>query len=256
MKQHLENLNLALNLERKIVGIKFVYDEDVFNHYDVPLVKNKLSYCQMINLVTKGKSFKTNFLTSGCSGAINALGFKELDDYTKSGSGYYKLGMYDTLSNARKVQNDVKSMSHKIYGVVACPLECFEEEPDSLMIIANPYQAMRIVQGYTFHHGLPKNIQFSGNQGVCLECTTDPYQNNDINVSVLCSNTRFSAKWKDSELGIGMPYNMFKSVVNGVIKTINPSETDTKKNEILSRCQRENNSLDIELGQNYYTKSV
>ncbi|PLX31165.1 MAG: hypothetical protein C0604_07940 [Clostridiales bacterium] len=122
------------------------------------------------------------------------------------------------------------------------------------MLIVNPYQAMRIIQGYSFHYGAPKNLKFSGNQGICLECTAAPFENNDINVSVLCSNTRFSAKWDDSELGIGLPFNMFDRVVDGVVRTINPSETDKRKNGVIKRSNDIGCHIDVKLGENYYLK--
>lgn len=50
---------------------------------------------------------------------------------------------------------------------------------------------MRIVQAYTYKYGVHKNITLGGNQGICSECTAVPYENNDLNISTLCSGTRF-----------------------------------------------------------------
>jgi len=254
LKKNINKLNAALSMNRKIIGIKFLYSESEFNACEVPQVKYKLSYCKMISLVSKGKSFKANLDNSECNGAINALGLKELSNSAISGKSYYKLGMYNSLGTAKKTQNDVPVMKSCIHGVAAMPLENFTQEPDVVMLIVNPYQAMRIIQGYSFHNGAPKNLKFSGNQGICLECTAAPFENNDINVSVLCSNTRFSAKWDDSELGIGLPFNMFDMVVDGLVKTINPSETDGRKLGVIKRSNDNGCDIDVNLGENYYLK--
>ena len=58
------------------------------------------------------------------------------------------------------------------------------------MIAANPFNVMRIVQGYAYHYGMLKNVNMIGNQAICLECTARPYVLKDMNVSVLCIGTR------------------------------------------------------------------
>jgi len=256
MKQNINKLNAALSMNRMIIGIKFISCKSEFDAYEVQQVKYKLSYCKMIEFASKGKSLKANLDNSGCNGAINALGFKELDNAAISGKSYYSLGMYDSIGTAKKTQKDVSVMKSRIYGVVTRPLEEFTEDPDVIMFIVNSYNAMRIVQGYSFHHAAPENIKFSGNQGICLECTATPYENNDINVSVLCSNTRFLSMWDDNELGIGIPYNMFESLVDGVVKTINPSETDNKKQCVIEKCNNFGCHIDVKLGENYYLKTT
>jgi hypothetical protein len=73
-----------------------------------------------------------------------------------------------------------------------------------------------------------------------------------MNLSLLCSNTRFSAKWKDDEIGIGLPFNMFEKVCDGVIKTIGPCEPKERKMKILAKCKEEDRKIDIDLGGNYF----
>jgi uncharacterized protein (DUF169 family) len=135
---------------------------------------------------------------------------------------------------------------------VVQPLEKFQTDPDIVIMIINPYQAMRIVQGYAYHYGVAKNIQFTGNQGLCSECTATPYEANDLNISLLCANTRFAAKWNENELGIGMPFSVFLTVTDGVLKTINPSEPDAVKKIIMDRAEKQNHNIDIALGTSYY----
>ena len=47
---------------------------------------------------------------------------------------------------------------HKPYGVMVKPVEAYDEEPDVVLVVTNPYNGMRISTGiYTcirFQHGI------------------------------------------------------------------------------------------------------
>ncbi|SHJ59363.1 Uncharacterized conserved protein, DUF169 family [Hathewaya proteolytica DSM 3090] len=248
-----KNLVCALDLNRNPVGIKFLYSESEFDECEVPRVKYKLSYCSMVQLATKGKCLKANFENSGCCGATRALGLEELDEQCHIGNRYYYLNMYNSMCVAKKTHKEANIVSQRIYGVVAQPLSEFKEEPDVVIVVTIPYNMMRIIQGYSYHNGLCNNIRFDGNQALCLECTTRPYETNDINVSVLCSNTRFLAKWDKTEMAIGIPYNRFPMLVDGVMKTINATEKDEGKREIIARAEKEGLDFShITYGSSYY----
>lgn len=246
------NLECALDLKRHIVGVKFIFTQEDFEKLAVKQVNYKMSYCNTVRLASQGKSFKSNIDNFLCKASARALGLRAIDNQITSGREYFSYNMYNSLATAKNVQKNVTYIDHKIYGIVVMPLEKFHIEPDVVVMIINPYQAMRVIQGYAYHKGIAKNIKFTGNQGLCSECTATPYEKNDLNVSLLCANTRFAANWDENELGVGMPYNIFDSVADGIIKTINPSECDSKKEKIMARAQEQNLNIDMELGTSYY----
>lgn len=252
IKAMVQDLKCVLGLERYIVGIKFIFNKEEYELSDVPQVRYKLSYCNMVKLAASGKSFKADISNFLCIGSAKALGLIKPDSNATSGNVYYSFGLYDSLCTAKNVQQDVTFLDHQAYGVVVMPLEKFETQPDVAIFIVNPYQSMRILQGYAYHHGAAKNIKMAGNSGMCSECTATPYDTNDMNLSLLCSNTRFSAKWKDDELGIGMPLNMFEKVCDGVIKTIGPCEPNERKMKIIAKCKEAGKKIDISLDGNYF----
>ena len=72
---------------------------------------------------------------------------------------------------------------------------------------------------------------------------------------MLCAGTRNIAGWKDDELGIGIPFNRFISMIDGVYKTVNVIEPDHNKAKIEEKLKRnELNDLEIEYGKNYFTR--
>lgn len=254
--EKINKLYSSIELKKKIVGVKFIFSEEEFNSYDTEPVKHKLSYCMMVRIASSGKSVKVKKEHFYCTSSARALGIIKSNSYHDSGRAYYSYGLYDSLGTAKSVHEEVTYINHEIYGMLIKPIEEFETEPDIAITIAEPYSVMRIMQGYTYTYGIAKNIRFAGNQGVCSELTARPYENNDMNVSLLCSNTRFSCKWEDSEMGVGMPYKMFLNVLEGILKTLNPTEPDFKKEEIIERGNYKNVEMDVILGENYYESSI
>lgn len=256
IRKEIQKLNSSLELKRKIVGIKFLFSEEEFNSYEIQSSNNKLSYCMMVKIASSGKSVKVRSEHFKCNSSTRALGIKNSDPYVASGREYYSYGLYNSLGTAKNVHDKVKYINHELYGALIQPLEKFETEPDIVIIIDTPYTIMRIIQGYTYNYGMAKNIRFAGNQGVCSELTARPYENNDINISLLCSNTRFSCKWEDTEMGVGMPYKIFLNVMQGVLQTLNSTEPDYKKEEIIKKSTENDLELNVVLGKNYYNSSI
>jgi len=252
MKSLANKVETVLDLDRKIVGVKFLFDAQTFEACETKQVKHKMSYCNTVRLATHGHGFKAEFNNFLCKASARALGLLEPDNHVISGQDYYSFNMYNSIATAKGVQKEVTFINHEIYGVQVMPLEKFQSKPDMVIMIMNPYQSMRIVQGYSYHHGIAKNIKLTGNQGLCSECTATPYENNDINISMLCANTRFAADWKDHEVGAGMPYALFERVADGLIKTIEGSDSDVRKEKIIKRLADKNIDLPIDLGTSYY----
>ncbi len=248
-----EMLKDILNIERKLLGITFTFSKETYDSSKVKQLSEKMSYCNMVKYGTKGKSFKANIDQFFCKGSIRSLGLSSLDERVLSGEEYYSYKMYDSLKTAKSVQEEVLYMPTGTYGIIVEPIECCESEPDIILMIVNPYQSMRMVQGYAYQYGINKHIKFTGNQGICSECTVAPYINKDMNISLLCANTRFSAQWSDHEMGVGLPYEQFESIVDGVVQTINSSEPDKKKEDLL--MFNDKYGLNITLKSSYYKSS-
>ncbi len=256
MEEWLKKFYTSMSFQNKIVGIKFLYKKKEFNKSKIAQSKTKLSYCMMVKVACSGKAIKVREKNFLCSSSARTFGILEFNDHISSGKEYYSYNMYDSLKTAKDVQEGTVYLSRKIYGLIAQPIENYEVEPDIVILITNPYNVMRVVQGYSYTYGRANNISFVGNQGVCSELTAKPFESNDINISVLCSNTRFSCKWKDSDMGISMPYKMFINVAKGVLETLNATEPDKKKEEIIKRSEESEVKMNIVVGKNYYESSL
>lgn len=227
-----KKLEILLKLERKIVGVKLVHSEEEFERYNGRTLIRPMSYCVAVKSASCGHSIKMSRETGGCFGGNRALGLMECNPEFKDGTGGYKLGLYQSPEIAAKVSNTVPICESDTYGVIVKPLDQFETDPDIILIISNTREAMRVLQGYTFIYGLTKGLNMSGNQAVCVEATVTPFFTKEMNVSMLCSGTRFKAGWKESEVICGIPAEKIEGVVQGLSGTVNAIEMDERKREI------------------------
>ena len=73
-----KNINCALKLDRRVVGVKFFFDEDEFTKADAKKVTGKMAYCVMVRTAMTGRSLKAAAENFGCMGGARALGLAEL----------------------------------------------------------------------------------------------------------------------------------------------------------------------------------
>ncbi len=244
----------SLVLKRKIVGVKFLFTEEEFENADAKKLNVKMAYCVMVKTAMSGRAVKGSLENFGCMGSARALGVIDADEYFLSGRHYNKLGLYQNLTISKNIRNNMTFCSHKAYGVMIKPLEDYDTEPDVVLVVTNPYNGMRILQGYTHIYGYKSDFKMSGNQAICSECTAYPFESNSINVSLLCSGTRFMGGWDDDEMAIGFPFNHLTPLAEGIFRTVNAVEPDKKKTVIEKKLVSQNREdLQIEYGRNYYT---
>lgn len=253
IKEDLLKINTYLDLKRQIVGIKFLFNQEEFENAKGKSLISKMAYCTMIRNGMGGKKIKAKLENFACLSAAKAVGLLEVTAIDVSGKRRMDIGTYKNLCIGRSVSKDMVYCEHEIYGVNIMPLEEYGEEPDVVIIVTEPFNMMRIVQGHAYHNGQVKNIKLAGMQAICQECTSYPFETNDINISLLCAGTRLLAQWEESELGIGMPFHKFSEIVDGIEKTINPIERNKNK-RIIEEKIKENkleDQVEIIYNKNY-----
>ena len=254
-------VNNALELDRKIIGIKLFDSKKDYEAAEAQQLKGKIPYCVMVKSAMEGASIKAKKENFGCPDGAVTLGIydpmtegypRTEPGYFVSGKRYADPGVYKDLETAQKVMDKIIILEDRKYGVMLKPLELYDEEPDTVMIVGDTYNTMRLIQGYTYEYGTFDNFRIAGNQAICSESTAYPLVNDNINMSVLCTGTRTNSEWKKSDLSLGMPYHMFKKVVNGLYQTINPLVRDVDKKKIEENMKKTNQEIiEIEYGQNY-----
>lgn len=245
-RELINKFRTVLGIERNIVGIKFLFLEEEYEDCEAMEVVEKCTFCSLTGRAMLGQMTKGKAESFSCQGGSEMLGMKPVPNYVKSGKQFSKYHLYEDLAVSRDVQNNLSFVDQKIYGVQVGPLEEMEDA-DVVMFIANCWQMMRVIQGYTYHNGMAKNIGMIGNQGICADLVARPFQKNDINISLLCLGARLNSRATDGELGAGMPIRIFRDMANGVITTFNAATEKNRKEEAAKRLEERNCNLGFEI---------
>ena len=226
-----KKLYAALELNYKPVGIKLIKDKNEFDRATGIELKVPIQFCK--------------------SGS-RALGIEQSDPLNERGENWARLGLYHSGDLSRNIRENLSYSKIEQYGVQVGAIEHFDSCPDVIQIISNPYNCMRIVQGYAHFFGEPKSISILGNQAVCHECTARPYVLKDINVSLMCIGTRHRTGWKDEDMSVGIPKEQFEKVVEGIWNTVNIMESNKKKEIIEEKARKFGLEINIRYNYNYY----
>jgi uncharacterized protein (DUF169 family) len=251
-----EWLKILLELKRKAVGVRFLFSKDDYENSDTPGRDTTIPYCTVIRNASEGRGQKLRLGNFACLSAARALGIMEVDADSLSGKRHSDMGVYENILVSRNVAKDMVYCGHSVYGVEIRPLSDFKEyNPDVVILVTSPYNAMRVIQANAYTMGQLKNIKMAGMQAVCQECTSYVYERNEINLSMMCSGTRCVSQWSKDELGIGIPLQQIDTIIYGLIQTVNPMEKNEDKKVIQKKLELAGKSLgfEIEYNKNYYT---
>ncbi len=252
IKHSVELIESYLDLDRKPVGIKFFFDKNEFKNFDVPQKDRKVTYCNSVQLASKGSAMKLTKENQGCPNGAIALKMKEAPEPMKSGKARFSKNIYHDVETSKSISDEMMFLKEEPVGIAVMPLENYKENPDVVVVVSSTYNIMRMIQGHGYFNGYTSNLRTVGLQAVCQDLTTYPYNTKDINITFLCPGTRLVANWQANEIGIGIPYEKWYEVVEGVKETTNPFERNRNKEDISKRLkERGLDSSSIKFNENY-----
>ena len=252
IKESVALIECYLNLDRKPVGVKFFFNKDEFDSFDVPQRERKITYCNAVQWASKGKAMKLTKENQACPNGAMALKMREIPEPMASGKARFSTNIYCSVEVSKSISDQMLFLKEEPAGIAVMPLENFEIEPDIVIVVSKPYNIMRLIQGYGYFNGYTNNLRTVGLQAVCQDLTTYPYNTKDINITLLCPGTRLVADWKENEVGMGIPFAKWYEIVEGTIQTTNPFERNKNKEAIKRRLEERGlNSNNIKFNWNY-----
>lgn len=256
IKESAQYAQAYLDAKRKPVGVKFFFNREDFMNFPVEQRDRKVTYCNAVQLASKGQKMKLTKENQACGNGAFALNFVDVPEGIKNGKGRFSKGIYTNQEISKSINDEMLFMDQRPFGIAVMPLEDYDQAPDVVIIIGGTYQVMRVLQGYGYHYGYPQNLKTVGLQALCHDLTTRPYRTNDINLTLLCPGTRLVADWEADEAGVGIAWDKWLNTVEGLVETTNPFARDDKKKAIIERLNQLGfDSSKIVLGQNYDTGS-
>ena len=252
----LENqLKALLDYPYYVAAIRLVKTKEEYDKIDIQEPQAPINYCQMVKASLKGHSLKANQAKHfRCLGGPSTIGILPYPNENKTGENLSEKGMYRDLMIAHNISQNMAYCPHWAHGVVVQPLSSCCEPPHVVIMVINPYTAMRIIQGYSYEYGTNPFFQMTGNQAFCSECTAYPIKHGRINISMLCSGTRNRVKWHENEMAVGIPFVQLEIIINGIYSTVNPMEVDDNKQIIQQKLNDlGENTTWIRFGWNYWS---
>ena len=223
VRESLETLKGVLGLETEPIGITLLFTEEDYDRYPIKETEVALPYCLMVkHAALREKGTKSRLEHHKCDGATTALALEPSTERIESGQEYFSYQLYSSVATAGRLRRAIKSlhgMQVSTYGVAVVPLKDCVQTPDVVIIMTNAYQSMRIVQGYEYNTGKKPAIDMGAMQAMCSELTASPYLTGELNVSVLCPSTRMLCKWSEHDMGVGIPFELFEQITDGVVAT-------------------------------------
>ena len=238
----------ALGLVRQIVGVRFLVMQKEYEDCRAAEVDHT-SICSMVREAGNGMRVKAKADNFQCMNAAYAVGLREIPADVSTGREDYRNGRYESLAISRQISANKQCITQKIYGIEIAPIEMMGEA-DLAIVIGTAKDIMRVMQGYAKYYGVAKNVIAVANNGICNELIAKPFMNNDVNVSLLSTCARKSGEYGSGEMGMSMPVHMLQSVLNGVLETVNHTENNRPKKELLERLEYPE-ELGFEIIMNY-----
>ncbi len=141
-----------LVLEISPVAIKLVLNEDNIPE-GISKIEENLKHCEMVQKAVKGETFySTAKEQQSCNGA-GAIGLIEPPENVKSGEMHYSLGRFSSLGSAKRTVDAIPKINSIMNAIAYAPLETAQYNPDVVIIICNPQQAMKLTQAMVYTLG-------------------------------------------------------------------------------------------------------
>ncbi len=208
-------LKEKLGLEKSPVAIKFILREK-----DLPEGIEKLDkpirHCEMVQKAAQGAVFYATFEEQACKGGAAAIGAGEAPEKLKTGEFYYDLGRFSSLGAAKRTMDAIPKIDIRSYAIVYAPLEKVSFDPDVIVVIANPAQAMKLSQALVYTLGGRVEADFAGIQSICADAVAGPFTRKTANITLGCSGSRQYADIKENEVIIGLNAENIGCVVNAL----------------------------------------
>ena len=151
-----------------------------------------------------------------CKGGAGVMGITSIPEAVATGKMYHKLGNYQTLEASKETVNAIPKLSEKYYASLYAPLESAKFEPDVIIFIINPKQALKISQAIINKNGGRISSDYSGIQSVCADAVVAVKERGVSNMTLGCNGSRKYAKIGDDEVIMGIPVRDFGEMVDAI----------------------------------------
>jgi uncharacterized protein (DUF169 family) len=202
-------LKKFLNLDGLPVGIKLLNSVDEIPN-EVEEIDVPQRHCGMIQIARlQGRVFHAPPSKHQCKVAATAFGLmkpsQELREHQLQ-ELYRTRHRFRTEDLLWSYVEAAPSLPNPRASVLYGPLGSIPIDPDSVVVVCNPLQAMRIIQSYQHITGRRVKASVGAQFSLCVDATATPIMTKDLNIAIGCEGSRRQEGLKQHELAIGFPY--------------------------------------------------
>lgn len=209
-------LRSLLGLSRHPVGIRLLGRDDPVP-CELPEPPSPLRHCQAIHEASEGEVLLIPMEKQACFAARAALGMAPLPEKVASGEVPHLHGLARSREVAARIMAEIPKLPPgSIKATVVGALDHMPCEPQVIVMIVNPLQAMWIANAFLYDQGGPRlTANFAGMQASCGDATVIPYKTGQVNFSVGCYGCRSAGGLAPEEMYVGLPaYELPRLVAN------------------------------------------
>jgi len=155
-----------------------------------------------------------NDFTTGTVYACAAAGRPEFALFGKDDTGRFQ-----SQAVAKQALSDMMAIQPADTQGVFIFAKDFDDvdvEPDVVVLAVRPVELTRIIQAYQFQSGKRVTASMGGLRVVNSDLMVRPYLTGEMNISTYCLGARLIGQFEADRLGIGMPFNQFEEMVDGM----------------------------------------
>jgi len=209
-----EELKELLEMEGSPVAVRLVKNEEISGEK-----LEKKRHCEFIqDARLRGACGYATADEHLCRGGAAVLGLCRVPPQVADGSLYHKLGNYSTLEAAAETVEAVPAVKGEYHASVYAPLEEADFEPDAVVFILKPAQALRLSQAYLHYRGGRISGDYSGIQSLCADAVAAVRERGIPNMTMGCNGSRKYAGIRPEELAVGVPASDLEGIVEALRK--------------------------------------
>lgn len=209
-----------LKLDGSPVGVKLLRSVD-----EIPTgieeINQPRRHCEMVlSAKIEGRTFYAPLSKHQCKVGANALGLMQPTAELRKHQleeQFRSRRRFRTEDTLWKYVESTPTLPDASVGVLYGPLGSIPSDPDSVVVVCNPLQAMRMVQAYQHVSGERVRASVGALFSLCADAVVTPILTGNLNIAIGCGGTRKHAKLKEYELAVGFPYSIANELADAML---------------------------------------
>ena len=220
LKELHEVITRELRLRTDPVGVKLFKSLDEVPS-SISKVPDRLTLCQLSTLARlHGLTYYATVNDIACKRGAGSLGLREISEEECTMEDAYAHTV--NLETARKLYKFIPMLPpNSSKAVLMGPLRELPIEPDAVLVVGNPGQMLKVVEGYVWSRGEPLTLSSTGVHGICGDGIARALISGRISLSLPCGGARRVGLYIDEEMVAAVPFKIIDEWINGLISTRN-----------------------------------